>query len=388
MDFQLTEEERMLKASARAFMEREIVPAAQERDSRGPLTREEAIYFIKKLMPLGYYNGWMPAEYGGSDLDYKMEGVLQEELSRAWAGLAGTVWIAGRSGGVLAARDSLREEMAARVKAGESIGAAAISEPNVGSDASSIETTATLDGDEWVVNGTKQWISNGPICDHVYVAVTTDRSLGRAGIRWVLVQKDVSPYTVTRVNHLLGLRAWPNGELSFADCRVPRQNLRDRGEPPRGEGARKVWSFEIPRVMLAIMSVGIAQAAIDASINYARERRQFGRPIGTFQMIQEMIVDMIIEAEAARLLAYQALDLLDRHEDCTWQAAAAKAYATEMGIRATSKAIEVHGAAGLTEDLALERYFRDARALTIPDGSTEMQKLVVGRARIGLSAFR
>ena len=173
----------------------------------------------------------------------------------------------------------------------------------------------------------------------------------------------------------------------FQNCRVPRQNLREGAGVPAGEG-RKVWTFEVPRTVLAITSVGIAQAAIDASISYARERQQFGRPIASFQLVQEMIVDMILETEAARLLTYQAMDLLDRDEDCTWQAAAAKAYATEMAIRVTSKAIEVHGAVGLSEDLPLERYFRDARAMTIPDGTTEMQKLVIGRARIGVSAFK
>ena len=155
----------------------------------------------------------------------------------------------------------------------------------------------------------------------------------------------------------------------------------------RPSDGRKVWTFEQPRSILAIMSVGIAQAAIDASIGYARERHQWGRPIASFQMVQEMIVDMILETEAARLLAYQAMDMMDRDEDCTWQAAAAKAYATEMAIRVTSKAIEVHGAVGLSEDLPLERYFRDARAMTIPDGTTEIQKLIIGRNRIGISAF-
>lgn len=387
MDFQLTDEQKLLRANARAFVDKEIVPAAQERDNRGPLSREETIGYIKALMPFGYYNGWLPPEYGGAGLDYKSMGVLGEELARGWAGLAGTVWMAGGSGGILGAAESRRAEMMEKVRAGEAIGAGAISEPNVGSDASSIQTTAVLDGDDWVVNGTKQWISNGPIADHVFVAVQTDKSAGRAGIRWILVEKDIAPFEVTGESRLFGLRAWPNGQLRFQDCRVPRQNVRERAVHVGGDG-RKTWTFEVPRTVLAITSVGIAQAAIDASIKYARERQQFGRPIASFQLVQEMIVDMILETEAARLLTYQAMDLLDRDEDCTWQAAAAKAYATEMAIRVTSKAIEVHGAAGLSEDLPLERYFRDARAMTIPDGTTEMQKLVIGRARIGISAFR
>jgi len=386
MDFQLSEEQRMLKGNASSFIEREIVPAAQERDHRGALTREETISYIKKLMPFGYYNGALPAEYGGAGLNLKTFGVLQEELSRGWAGLAGTVWMAGGSGGILGASDARRQEMIERVRAGESIGAGAITEPNFGSESSGLQTTAVADGDDWVLNGTKAWISNAPICDHVYVATQTDKAAGRAGIRWILVEKEVSPYSAGPANNLFGLRAWPNGELSFQDCRAPRQNVRARQPVASGDG-RRVWTFEVPRSILAIMSVGIAQAAIDASIAYARERQQWGRPIAAFQLVQEMIVDMILETEAARLLAYQAMDLLDRGEDCSWQAAAAKAYATEMAIRATSKAIEVHGAIGLSEDLPLERYFRDARAMTIPDGTTEIQKLIIGRNRIGISAF-
>jgi alkylation response protein AidB-like acyl-CoA dehydrogenase len=387
MDFQLTDEQKMLKSNARSFMEKEIAPAAQERDSRGPLSRGETISYIKLLIPFGYYNGWLPEEYGGAGLDRKSAGLLTEELSGAWAGLAGTLLMAGGSGAVLAAGEPRRNELAERMRAGEAIGAGAITEPNVGSNSTALETTAKLDGDDWVINGSKQWISNGPICDHVLVAVQTDREAGRAGLRWLLVERDISPYEVTGHNRLLGVRAWPSGELNFQDCRVPRTNTGFGGMASAATGGR-FWTFEVPRTMLALMAVGIAQASIDASIEYARERQQFGRPIGGFQLVQEMIVDMIIETEAARLLAYQALDLLDRGEDCTWQASAAKAYGTEMAIRATSKAIEVHGAVGLSEDMPIERYYRDARSLTIPDGTTEIQKLVIGRRKIGISAFR
>ena len=150
---------------------------------------------------------------------------------------------------------------------------------------------------------------------------------------------------------------------------------------------KRVWHFDQPRTLLAIMSVGIAQAALDTSIKYAQERRQFGRPIGKFQLVQEMIAEMAMETEAARYLTYKAMDLQDKGEDAIWQSSAAKAYATDMAIRVTSKAIEVHGAVGLMEDFPLERYFRDARSLTIPDGTTEIQKLVIARKLLGISAI-
>jgi alkylation response protein AidB-like acyl-CoA dehydrogenase len=281
--------------------------------------------------------------------------------------------------------DSEVRELQQRMRAGESISAGGITEPDHGSDSSRIETRATRDGDEWVINGTKTWISDSPICDHIIVNVTIDPSLGRDGLRRVYVNRERSPFEPVRHNRLLGLRAWPNGELRFDNVRVPRTAISD---PRESIGtSKRVWNFETPRSMLSVMGVGIGQACIDASIRYARERHQFGRPIGSFQLVQEMIVDMVIEVESARFLAYRAMDLQDKGRDATWQAAAAKAFATEMSARVASKAVEIHGALGLMEDFPIERYFRDARSLSIPDGTTEIQKLVVGRRLLGISAI-
>ena len=387
MDFDLTEEQQLLKDNVRAYLEKEIAPQVGEYERRGPLTRAETISFIKQLMPLGFYNGRLPEDCGGSNLDAKTYGVLNEELSRIWPGLCGTLWIAG-SGVPAGLPDAETRELRARIRAGESIGCGGISEPDHGSDSSHLATRATIDGDEWVVNGTKTWISCGPISDHISLMVTTDPAKGREAVRSLFVRREVSPYETVRHNHLLGVRAWPNGELRFDGVRVPRQNLRDpRAAQDGSAGGRKTWHFDQPRTLLAIMGVGIAQAAIDDSIRYVRERRQFGRPIGSFQLVQEMIVDMVIETESARFLAYRAMDLQDKGQDSTWQSSAAKAFGTEMAVRVASKAVEIHGALGLMEDYPIERYFRDARSLTIPDGTTEIQKLVIGRQLIGISAI-
>jgi alkylation response protein AidB-like acyl-CoA dehydrogenase len=389
MDFHLTEEQQLLKQNVRRFLEAEIAPQVDEYEAKGPMTREDAISFIKMLKPFGYYNGRASEELGGSNLDAKTAGLLIEELSRVWAALAGVVFIAGPGAVPAMLSDADQREFRDRVRAGESIGSGGISEPDHGSDSSWLETRAVLDGDEWVINGTKTWISNGPIADHINLNVTIDPEAGREGLRTVYVDRETSPYQTVRHNPLIGCRAWPNGQLAFDNVRVPRRNLRERNgarsEAP--QSARRVWNFDSPRSTLAAMSVGIAQAAIDASIRYAQERHQFGRPIGSFQLVQELIVDSVIETECARLLAYQALDMQDNGEDATWQASAAKAYATEMAIRVTSRAIEVHGGVGLMEDYPLERYFRDARTLTIPDGTTEIQKLVIGRRLLGISAI-
>jgi len=215
------------------------------------------------------------------------------------------------------------------------------------------------------------------------VLAITDKSKGPLGISQIMVEREVSPYG-SRELHKIGLRAWPTAELSFVDCRVPKENI--LGDPTLGYKRTMVF-FETARCLLAVMSVGIGQAAIDAAISYARERKQFGRPIGSFQMIQEMIVDMIAETEAARLLTYRAFDLIDKGERSRWQSSLAKAYSTEIAIWTASKAIQVHGAMGLSDEYPVERFFRDARTMTIPDGTTQIQKLVVGREVIGIRAF-
>lgn len=385
MDFDLTEEQKMLRTNARDFLEKEIAPIADEYDRKGPLTREEATGFIKQLMPFGYYIGTAPEEYGGSGLDHLTHGVLVEELARVWASLAGITWLAGLWNGLaqIDAEGDTVKKLVPRMMAGELIASGGITEPNAGSDTSSIETTAVLDGDEWVINGTKMWISNGQISDMCAVLAVTDRSKGPQGISMIVAERDVSPYEAREL-HKIGLRAWPTAELSFVDCRVPKDSV--FGDPSAGY-KRTMVAFELFRSLLAAMSVGIGQAAIDAAISYARERKQFGRPIGSFQMIQEMIVDMIAETEASRLLTYRAFDLIDKGERSRWQSSLAKAYSTEMAIWTTSKAIQVHGAMGLSDEYPVERFFRDARTMTIPDGTTQIQKLVIGRETIGIRAF-
>lgn len=384
MDFDFTEEQKMLKTNVRDFLAKEIAPVVDERDRQGPFTKEEVIGYIKKLMPFGYYTGNLPEEYGGMGLNATTSAILNEELTYVWASLAATIFIASLAPGILLlAPEELRKKLLPRVAAGELIGCAAITEPNAGSDAAAMETTAVLDGDEYVINGTKTWISNGTIADVCNVLAVTDKSKGPLGISMIVVEKEVSPFQ-SRELHKIGWRAFPTAELSFVDCRVPKNNL--LGDPAEGY-RRTMQQFETARSGMAIMAAGISQAAIDASIKYAQERKQFGRPIGSFQMIQEMIADMIAETEASRLLAYRALDLIDKGVRARLESSLAKAYACEAAVRVTSKAIQIHGAMGYSDEYPVERYFRDARMLTIPDGTTQIQKLVVGREAIGIRAF-
>ena len=384
MDFAFTEEQEMLKKSVRNFLEKEIAPLVSEHEKKGPLTKAETGDFIRKLMPFGFLAGFLPEKYGGTQLEAKTNGILVEELSRVWGSLAGTVFIAAAFLWILNEAGSAehKERLLPLGASGDYIGCLAITEPDAGSDVSSLKTTATPTGDNYIVNGTKTWISNGSIADAAFVLVTTDKTLGPLGMAFLLVERDKSPFSAREL-HKLGMRCFPTAELSFDDCKVSKKNLMDLGAGYK----RTMAFFDVSRAMVGAMCSGIAQASIDASIKYAQERTQFGQPIGSFQMIQEMLVDMMMETEAGRLLSFRALDLIDKGQKSRWQASLAKAYATEAAVRTTSKAIQIHGAMGLSDEYPVERYFRDARTMTIPEGTTQMQKLIVGRDILGLRAM-
>ncbi len=385
MDFDFTDEQKALQDTVRRFLAQKIEPIADEYDRKGPLSRENALKFLKDLKPFGYVGTHVPEKYGGPGLDNVTWGLLHEELRRAYAGLGGVVGItsAGTGGIAECNNEELKERILPGLLAGERIICSAITEPNYGSDASGVDTKAVLEGDHYRINGTKMWISNGTIADYVILVAQTDPSKGAAGICQILVEKEKSAFLAREI-HKVGVRSFPTAELVFEDCIVPRENLIST----LGEGYRRTLKgLNHARANAAIASVGIAQAAVNASVRYAKERTQFKKLIGSFQLIQEMIADMVAEVDAARLLAYRAFFLLDKGVKCRKEVSIAKAYATEMGVRVTSKAIQIHGAYGLSEEYPVERYFRDARCYTIPDGTTEIQKLIIGREVLGMQAF-
>ena len=387
MDFDFNDEQRLLKESAREVMEKEIIPIADEYD-KGKLLhdRKRLKELLDKLAPLGYLGATIPEEDGGFALDYVSWGILFEELARAFASLAGILIIISGSGIMLSklGTPEQKKRFLPSLLTGEKIPCTAITEPNVGSNPAAIETLAVLDGDHYVINGTKTWISNGVISDVAIVVAQTKKGAGASGLCQLIVERKVSPYEASELP-LMGVRASCPSELVFEDCRVPKENLL----VPPGEGLKRTLQlFEVGRATMAIGAVGMAQAAIDASVRYAKERHQFGKPIGSFQLIQEMIVDMIAYTEASRLLAFRALSMLDKGVKCDRETSIAKFYATEAAVKVTSMAIQIHGAMGLSEEMPVERFFRDARVWTIPDGATQIQKLVVGRSVLGLNAIR
>jgi alkylation response protein AidB-like acyl-CoA dehydrogenase len=387
MILELNEEQKILQKNARDFVEREIIPIADEYDRKyHPLPKDIALGLLKKLVPLGYVGSTLPPEYGGQNLDLISYAVLGEELARAYLSLGMIVLIQDGSVLPILVEHGTPEQKAKyipKIMSLEKITCFCLTEPDVGSGARDLATSATLDGDHYVLNGTKTWITNGGIADLAVVFASTDRSKGARGISCFLIDKAESPFTTSEL-HKLGCRSCPTSELNFDDCRVPKDNLIGTTGNAYLLALGELCKL---RVAVGIGAIGLAQAAIDAAIKYARERKQFGRPIGSFQLIQELIADMAILTDAARLICYRALYLIGKGQIPFKEASMAKAYSTDIAVEVTSKAIQVHGAYGISEEYPVERYFRDARTLTFPDGATQIQKLVIGRELLGISAF-
>ena len=384
---ELNEEQKILKKSVRAFMEREIVPIASDYDRKyHPLPRDIAIDLLKRLLPFGYVGSILPKEDGGQGLDLISYGILVEEITRAYASLGLIAIMQQEALLPILIKEGTAEQKAKfipKVLSLDKITCFGLTEPDVGSGARDVRTTATPDGGYYIINGTKSWITNGEIADICLVFASTVSDAGTKGISCFIVDKAESPFTARELPKM-GLRSCPTSEVIFEDCRVPRDNI--LGTVHNAYRMALADLVEI-RVSVGMAAVGLAQASIDAAVKYAQERKQFGRSLGSFQLIQEMLADMALMVEAARFLCYQAYHLLNKGETCFREASMAKAFGTEMAVGVTSKAIQIHGAYGISEEHPVERYFRDARTLTFPDGATQIQKLIIGREMLGISAF-
>jgi alkylation response protein AidB-like acyl-CoA dehydrogenase len=376
MILELNESQKILQKNARDFMEREY----------HPLPKDVALGLLKKLLPLGYVGSTLPPELGGQSLDLVSYGVLGEELSRAYLSLGMIVLIQDGSVLPVLVAHGTPEQKAKyipQIMSLEKITCFCLTEPDVGSGARDLSTSAVRDGNHYILNGTKTWITSGGIADLAVVFASTDKSRGARGISAFLVDRTESPFS-SRELPKLGCRSCPTSELSFEDCRIPETNM--IGTPGNAYLLALSELCKL-RVAVGVGAVGLCRAALEAAINYARDRKQFGRPIGSFQLIQEMIADMAIMTDAARFICYRALYLIGKGETPFKEASMAKGFSTETAIEVTSKAIQVHGAYGISEEYPVERYFRDARTLTFPDGATQIQKLVIGRELLGISAF-
>jgi alkylation response protein AidB-like acyl-CoA dehydrogenase len=382
MDFALTEEQLLIRETARAFCDREIAPHAREWDR----TERMDLGIVAKLADVGFLGCALPEEYGGMGLDTVSYCLVMEELGRADSSVRGIVSVNNGLAGKTIAKWGTSEQKAEwlpRMCSGEALGCYGLTEPGSGSDPASLITSAEREGDGWVINGSKIFITLGSWAGVCLVFARTGGE-GPRGITCFLVPTATEGFSAVKIDGKLGLRAQDTAELFLDGVRVPDSaRLGDEGT-----GFKVAMSaLDNGRISLAAGSVGIAQGCVDACLAYAAERKQFGRPIATFQLVQELIADTAVETEAARLLAWRAAFLADAGEPYTLAASQAKYYASEVAVRAANAAVQVHGGYGYIDEFPVQKYLRDARVSTLYEGTSQIQKLLIGRALTGESAF-
>ncbi len=376
MDFELTEEQRMVQASVREFVAGEIAPRAHEYDETARFPHEQ----LKGLADLGLMGMIIPEEWGGAGFDTVAYAIALEEIARADASVC---VIVGVTNSVCCypilvfGTDKQKTDYLVPLARGEKLGAFCLSEPQAGSDATNLKTRAVRDGDSYVINGTKSWVTSGGIADVYIVMAVTDRNGSKNSVTTFIVDSDAPGLTVSGIEHKMGQRASQTAEMSFVDVRVPAENVLG------GEGNGKKVAFnslDNGRIGIGALSTGIAQGALDEALKYSKERQAFGQPISEFQAIQFKLSDMATMTDASRLLTLRAASLKDAgHKRTGYYAAMAKLYASETANRVCAEAVQIHGGNGYSRDYAVERMYRDARVTTIYEGTSEIQRIVISR---------
>ena len=382
MDFSLTPEQELIRGSAREFCEREIGPYARDWDRAEELDRE----IVVKLAAAGYLGATIAEDYGGMGLDTVSYCLLMEELGRADSSVRGIVSVnLGLVGKTIAkwGTDEQKREWLPRLASGSALGCYALTEPGSGSDPASLVTRAERDGGDWVLSGSKIFITLGSWAG---VALVFARSGGEGarGLTCFLVPTGSAGFSASPIKGKLGLRAQDTAEVFLDGVRIPDSNRLGA----EGDGFKVAMSaLDNGRISLAAGCVGIAQGCLDACVEYARERQQFGKAIASFQLVQELLADMSVELEAARLLTWRAALLADSGQRHTLESSVAKYYASEVSVRAANAAVQVHGGYGYVDEYPVGKYLRDARVTTLYEGTSQIQKLIIGRALTGESAF-
>ncbi|UCJ16634.1 acyl-CoA dehydrogenase family protein [Pseudomonas sp. MM211] len=374
-DIELDDEQRMIRDCTRQFARRAIAPHAAEWEKAGWI--DDAV--VAQMGEMGLLGMIVPDTWGGSYLDYVAYALAIEEVSAADAA-TGTLMSVHNSVGcgplLNYGSDSQKDEWLPRLASGEVIGCFCLTEPQAGSEAHNLRTRAELRGDHWVLNGAKQFVTNGRRAGLAIVFAVTDATLGKKGISAFLVPTNTSGFRIERSEHKMGIRASDTCAIALENCSIPAGNL--LGE--RGKGLSIALSnLEGGRIGIAAQAVGIARAAFEAALLYSRERVQFDKPIGEHQSIANMLADMHTQINAARLLTLHAARLRSAGQPCLSQASQAKLFASEMAERVCSKALQVHGGYGYLEDFPVQRYYRDARITQIYEGSSEIQRLLIAR---------
>lgn len=382
MDLSLSEEQLAVQRLARDFVDKEVVPFAAEWDRAEQVDRG----IVGKLGELGFLGLTVDETYGGSGGDYLSYCLVMEELGRGDSAIRGIVSV---SLGLVAksiagfGTEEQQRTWLPRLCTGQALGCFGLTEPGTGSDAGNLATRAERVGDEWVITGQKMFITNGTWADVVLLFARTDGP-GPKGVSAFLVPADAPGLTVTEIHGKLGLRGQATAELAFDGVRVP--DSARLGE--RGQGFRiAMTALDKGRMSVAAGCVGIARAALEASVRYAGEREQFGKPIAGYQLVQEMLADMAVDTDAARLLVWRVADLVERGERFGTQASMAKLFASEAAVKAANLAIQVFGGYGYIDEYPVSKYLRDARVMTLYEGTSQIQKLLIGRALTGVNAF-
>ncbi|WP_424004711.1 acyl-CoA dehydrogenase family protein [Haloarcula salina] len=381
MDFDLTDEQRQIRDEVARFAENEIEPVATEYDRAEEFPHE----VVEAAAEMGLTGANIPLEYGGAGYDTLTNAIIAEELFAADAGIGLSIQSAafGADAIVGFGTDEQKERYLEPVATGEAIMGAAISEPDTGSDVSSVSTRAEKDGDEWVLDGTKMWITNGTVGDYFVVLCQTDPDAeGRYnGFSQIVVEADRDGFEAEKITGKLGIRASDTAELVFDGVRVPEENL----VGTRGAGFLQLMQFfDETRTGVAAQGVGIARGAAERALAYAQEREQFGQPISEFQAIQHKLAEMFTEIEAARQLTYKSAWSVDHADDqLTQLASMAKEKASRVAVDVADEAVQIHGGAGYVDDFDVERFYRDAKITQIYEGTTEIQKNIVARELLG-----
>jgi butyryl-CoA dehydrogenase len=383
MDFDLTDEQRLIKETAREFTDKEIVQQTRENARNHHFDLE----LVRKIAEQGYLGAIVPSEYGGAGLDYLSYGLIVEEIGRGDSAIRTVISV--QTSLVCSAilkwgSDEQKHAYLPKLCSGEWLGCFGLTEPDTGSDAANQRTRARRTDSGWVINGAKMWISMGNYAKVALIFAQTDPELGYKGLACFLVDTDQPGYKAQTIEHKMGLHASDTASIALEDVEVSDEQMLGGV----GDGFKVAMSaLDSGRYSVAAGCVGICQGCVEESVSYAKEREQFGRPIASFQLVQAMIADMVLKTDASRMLVWRAGWLKDKGRPNTLETSIAKLHATEASLECANLAIQVHGGAGYVDDHPVERYFRDARVTTLYEGTSQIQKLIIGRAMTGVNAL-
>jgi butyryl-CoA dehydrogenase len=383
MDFDLTDEQRLIKQTAREFTDNELI----ERTRENARNHHFDLDLVKKIADQGYLGAIVPAEYGGAGLDYLSYGLIVEEIGRGDSAIRTVISV--QTSLVCSAilkwgTEEQKHHYLPRLCSGEWLGCFGLTEPDTGSDAANQRTRAKKTDSGWVINGAKMWISMGNYAKVALIFAQTDPELGYKGLACFLVDTDQAGYKPQTIEHKMGLHASDTASIALEDVEVSDDQMLGG----IGDGFKVAMSaLDSGRYSVAAGCVGICQGCVEESVKYAKERQQFGRPIASFQLVQAMIADMVLKTDASRMLVWRAGFLKDQGRPNTLETSVAKLHATEASLECANLAIQVHGGAGYVDDHPVERYFRDARVTTLYEGTSQIQKLIIGREMTGIGAL-